>query len=102
MKRTRLRLHGFKSFVEPSDFVIEPGLTPMKQYSLLSEEDYLKAQDEFGQDSFTAMIGAEAIREILKNMDLPKLAQDMRDDIAGTESDLKLSLIHISEPTRPY
>jgi DNA-directed RNA polymerase subunit beta' len=78
------RVLYFESYI-----VIEPGLTPMKQYSLLSEEDYLKAQDEFGQDSFTAMIGAEAIREILKNMDLPKLAQDMRDDIAGTESDLK-------------
>ena len=78
------RVLYFESYI-----VIEPGLTPMKQYSLLSEEDYLHAQDEYGQDSFTAMIGAEAIREILKNMDLPKLAQDMRDDIGATESDLK-------------
>jgi len=78
------RVLYFESYI-----VIEPGLTPMKQYSLLSEEDYLKAQDEYGQDSFTAMIGAEAIREILKNMDLPKLADQMRDDIAATDSDLK-------------
>jgi DNA-directed RNA polymerase subunit beta' len=78
------RVLYFESYI-----VIEPGLTPMKQYSLLSEEDYLRAQDEYGQDSFTAMIGAEAIREILKSMDLPKLAADLREEIAGTDSDLK-------------
>ncbi len=78
------RVLYFESYI-----VIEPGLTPLKQYQLLSEEDYLKAQDEYGQDSFTAMIGAEAIREILKSMDLPKLAQDIREEISGTDSDLK-------------
>ncbi len=46
--------------------VLEPGLTPLQDRQLLSEEEYLKAQDEYGQDSFTAMIGAEAIREMLK------------------------------------
>ena len=44
----------------------------MKERQLLSEDEYLRAQDEYGQDSFTAMIGAEAIREILRNMDLPE------------------------------
>ncbi|MCA1951973.1 MAG: DNA-directed RNA polymerase subunit beta', partial [Hyphomicrobiales bacterium] len=78
------RVLYFESYI-----VIEPGLTPLKQYSLLSEEDYLRAQDEYGQDSFTAMIGAEAIREILKSMDLPKLAGDLREEIAATDSDLK-------------
>jgi len=78
------RVLYFESYI-----VIEPGLTPLKQYSLLSEEDYLHAQDEYGQDSFTAMIGAEAIREILKSMDLPKLAADLREEITGTDSDLK-------------
>ena len=46
--------------------VLEPGLTPLKDRQLLSEDEYLKAQDEYGEDSFTAMIGAEAIREMLK------------------------------------
>src|ERR1035437_7165366 len=46
--------------------VLEPGLTALKDRQLLSEDEYLKAQDEYGQDSFTAMIGAEAIRELLK------------------------------------
>src|SRR5674476_419605 len=46
--------------------VLEPGLTPLKDRQLLSEDEYLKAQEEFGPDSFTATIGAEANREMLK------------------------------------
>ena len=69
--------------------VIEPGLTPLKQYQLLSEDDVLRAQDEYGEDGFTAMIGAEAIREILISLDLPKIAVDLRQEIATTKSELK-------------
>jgi DNA-directed RNA polymerase subunit beta' len=69
--------------------VIEPGVTPLKQYQLLSEEDHLQAQDEFGDDSFTAMIGAEAIREMLKALDLQKIAADIREEVGQTDSDLK-------------
>ncbi len=58
--------------------VLEPGLTPLKDRQLLSEDEYLKAQDEYGQDSFTAMIGAEAIREMLKGLDLEKLQAELR------------------------
>ena len=55
--------------------VIEPGLTPLKERQLLSEDEYLRAQDEYGEDSFTAEIGAEAIREILLiGIDLEKIA----------------------------
>ena len=53
--------------------VLEPGLTALKDRQLLSEDEYLQAQDEYGQDSFTAMIGAEAIRELLKGLELEKL-----------------------------
>ena len=45
--------------------VTEPGLTPLKERQLLTEDEYLKAQDEFGEDSFTAKIGAEAIRDMM-------------------------------------
>ncbi|HXG78657.1 MAG TPA: DNA-directed RNA polymerase subunit beta' [Methyloceanibacter sp.] len=69
--------------------VIEPGLTALKPLQLLSEEDYLKAQEEFGEDSFTAMIGAEAIRELLKGLDLEKIAADLRVEIAESTSELK-------------
>jgi DNA-directed RNA polymerase subunit beta' len=69
--------------------VLEPGLTPLKDRQLLSEEDYTKAQDELGPDSFTAMIGAEAIREMLKALDLEKMAADLRQEIIETTSELK-------------
>jgi DNA-directed RNA polymerase subunit beta' len=69
--------------------VIEPGLTSLKPLQLLSEEEYLKAQDEFGEDSFTAAIGAEAIRELLKNLDLEKTRDELRREIAESTSELK-------------
>jgi DNA-directed RNA polymerase subunit beta' len=69
--------------------VLEPGLTPLKDRQLLSEEEYLKAQEEFGADSFTATIGAEAIREMLKALDLDKMQADLRADIGETDSDIK-------------
>ena len=57
----------FESFI-----VVEPGLTTLKKGQLISEEALLKAQEEFGEDAFTAGIGAEAVREILVNLDLKK------------------------------
>ena len=69
--------------------VLEPGLTALKDRQLLSEDEYLKAQDEYGQDSFTAMIGAEAIRELLKGLELEKLEQSLRAEMHETESDIK-------------
>ncbi len=63
--------------------VIEPGLTPLKERQLLSEDEYYKAQDEYGEDSFTAMIGAEAVRTLLGAIDLEKLRDDLRVEIAG-------------------
>src|SRR5512138_3420067 len=69
--------------------VLEPGLTALKDRQLLSEDEYLKAQDEYGQDSFTATIGAEAIRELLKGLELEKLEQTLRAEMQETESDIK-------------
>ncbi|WP_374304931.1 DNA-directed RNA polymerase subunit beta' [Methylocella sp.] len=78
------RILYFESYI-----VLDPGLTPLKDRQLLSEEDYLRAQDEYGQDSFTAMIGAEAIREILRNMDLPAIAEKLKIEIAQSTTELK-------------
>ncbi|MCC0019328.1 MAG: DNA-directed RNA polymerase subunit beta' [Rhodobiaceae bacterium] len=69
--------------------VIEPGLTPLKEFQLLSEDEYIDAQDQFGEDSFTAMIGAEAVREILRNLDLERLRDQLRVEIAESTSELK-------------
>ncbi|ESR27480.1 DNA-directed RNA polymerase subunit beta' [Lutibaculum baratangense] len=69
--------------------VIEPGLTPLKQYQLLSEEEYIEALDQYGEDAFTANIGAEAVRDILAGLDLQKIAADLRVEIAESTSELK-------------
>ncbi|MBA5777517.1 DNA-directed RNA polymerase subunit beta' [Stappia sp. F7233] len=69
--------------------VLEPGLTPLKQNQLLSEEDYIRAQDEYGEDAFTAMIGAEAIREMLMALDLEKERDQIRQEIIEATTELK-------------
>jgi DNA-directed RNA polymerase subunit beta' len=69
--------------------VIEPGVTTFKEKQLLSEEQYNQAIEEFGPDSFTAGIGAEAIRELLAAMDLAKLRDEIRQEIIESTSDLK-------------
>ena len=61
-----------------SFLVIEPGLTKLKKKQLISEDEYIKAQEEFGDDSFTASIGAEAIRELLVNLDLKAEKEKLR------------------------
>src|SRR3546814_17781473 len=50
--------------------VIEPGLTPLTKFQLLSEDQLMEAQDEHGADAFTAGIGAEAVRKLLEELDL--------------------------------
>src|SRR5438477_11174130 len=73
--------------------VIEPGLTPLKERQLLTEDEFYKAQDEYGNDSFTAEIGAEAIRKLLAAIDLEKLRDEIRGHLAevpGGEQQQKL------------
>ncbi|MBV44754.1 MAG: DNA-directed RNA polymerase subunit beta', partial [Rhodobiaceae bacterium] len=74
----------FENFI-----VMDPGLTPLKDLQLLSEDEYLDAQDEYGADNFKVGIGAEAIRILLENLDLEKISQDLRQEIKETTSELK-------------
>jgi DNA-directed RNA polymerase subunit beta' len=69
--------------------VLEPGVSPFKERQLLSEEQYNQALEEHGQDSFTAGIGAEAIREILTGMDLATIRDELRQEIAESTTELK-------------
>ena len=78
------RVLYFESYI-----VIEAGITPFQEGQLLSEEDYMNAQDEYGEDAFTAGIGAEAIREILMGMDLEAIAEQLRREIAEATTELK-------------
>ena len=67
------RVLYFESFI-----IVEPGLTTLKKGDLISEEQLIKAQEEFGEDAFQAGIGAEAVREILLNLDLPMEQKKLR------------------------
>ncbi|MDH4386671.1 MAG: DNA-directed RNA polymerase subunit beta' [Caulobacter sp.] len=69
--------------------VTEPGLTPLKQHQLLSEDEFMRFQDDFGDDSFSAEIGAEAIFGLLKGIDLPKEAERLREELAVATSEIK-------------
>src|SRR5258708_19159693 len=59
------RVLYFESYV-----VIEPGLTALEKFQLLTEDELLAAQDEYGEDAFSARIGAEAVRTMLMDLDL--------------------------------
>ncbi len=79
------RVLYFESYV-----VTEPGLTSLAERQILSEDEYLEAQAEFGEDSFTAGIGAEAVREMLMNLDLEAEIERTRFDMGETGSELKM------------
>jgi DNA-directed RNA polymerase subunit beta' len=78
------RILYFENYV-----VIEPGLTPLKRHQLLSEEQYLNAQDEFGEEAFQASIGAEALRTMLSAIDLEQERVTMMADLKETASEAK-------------
>ena len=85
-----MTLKGLERILYFENYVVtEPGLTPLKEGELLTEEQYLLAQDEYGEDSFTAMIGAEAIRDMLVALDLEKLSEQLRQEIAEATTELK-------------
>ena len=69
--------------------VVEPGLTPLKQNELLSEEQVMRYKEEYGEDSFTCGIGAEAVRDMLKSLDLAKEREQMRADLVEATSEAK-------------
>jgi DNA-directed RNA polymerase subunit beta' len=69
--------------------VMEPGLTPLEKFQLLTEDELLDAQDEYGEDAFSAGIGAEAIRVLLEGLDLEGEREDLLKELAETKSELK-------------
>ncbi|WP_051249270.1 DNA-directed RNA polymerase subunit beta' [Inquilinus limosus] len=74
----------FESFV-----VVEPGLTALKKNQLLTEDEYLRAQDEYGEDAFTAKIGAEALKGMLSGIDLAEERVKVREELRETGSEAK-------------
>jgi DNA-directed RNA polymerase subunit beta' len=69
--------------------VTEPGMTPLNRGQLLSEDDYLAKTEEYG-DEFTAMMGAEGVRALLANLDVPNEIETIRAELAATGSETKI------------
>ncbi|MFN3543550.1 MAG: DNA-directed RNA polymerase subunit beta' [Thiobacillus sp.] len=78
------RVLYFEGFV-----VVEPGMTPLVRGQLLTEEDYLAKLEEYG-DEFKALMGAEAIRELLRSINLHTEVETLHSEISKTTSDTKL------------
>ncbi len=78
------RVLYFESYI-----VTEPGLTPLEKYQLLTEDEMLDAQDEYGEDAFTAGIGAEAVKHMLMDLDLEREREELLEELATTKSTLK-------------
>ena len=78
------RVLYFESFV-----VIEPGLTPLMMRQLLTEADYLRAQDEFGGDAFVAQTGVEAVKHLLATLDLESERANLRTALTETDSETR-------------
>ena len=73
--------------------VVEPGLTDLKKGDIISEEEYIDYQDQYGEDSFSAAIGAEAIEQMLLNIDLETDYKQLKIELSETKSELKKTKI---------
>ncbi len=78
------RVLYFESYI-----VTEPGITALEKFQLLTEDELLDAQDEYGEDAFTAGIGAEAVKIMLMDLDLEQERKDLLDELETTKSALK-------------
>ena len=78
------RILYFEAFV-----VVEPGMTPLERGQLLTDETYLEAIEEYG-DEFDARMGAEAVRDLLTSLDLSVEVAQVREDISATNSETKI------------
>ena len=78
------RVLYFEAFI-----VVDPGMTPLEKGQLLSDETYLNVVEEYG-DEFDARMGAEAVQELLRSIDVAKEIEVIREDIDGTNSETKI------------
>ena len=72
--------------------VIDPGMTPLKRGQIMSDDDYLSKTEEYGDD-FHALMGAEAVRELLRTIDIDREVETLRAELKATGSDAKIKKI---------
>jgi DNA-directed RNA polymerase subunit beta' len=68
--------------------VVDPGMTPLKKFSIMSEDDYEAKHAEYG-DEFTALMGAEGVKRLLEDMDIDAEIDKLRNDMTGSELKIK-------------
>ncbi|MEK8053587.1 DNA-directed RNA polymerase subunit beta' [Ideonella sp. DXS22W] len=68
--------------------VVDPGMTPLKKFSIMTEEDYDAKRAEFGEE-FVALMGAEGVQKLLADMDLDVEIDRLRNDMTGSELKVK-------------
>ncbi len=73
--------------------VIEPGMTPLKRCTIMPEEEYYAKVEEYGEGEFVAVMGAEAIRELLRTINVDREAETLRVDLKATGSEAKIKKI---------
>ena len=69
--------------------VLDPKNTPLKKRDLLTDEEYIDLQEQYGRDAFEAGIGAEAVRVLLEEVDLDKLDDELRAELRESVSETK-------------
>ena len=69
--------------------VTDPVSSPFNEGELLTEDQYEKAQDEYGADAFSAEMGAEAIQALLQNLDLGSICKQLRDELVNVTSEAR-------------
>ena len=69
--------------------VTDPGKTDLEVGQLLTEEEFYELADQHGPSAFTALMGGEAIRDLLRNLDLEILCARLREDMIETNSEAK-------------
>ena len=67
--------------------IVDPGATELRAGQIITEDQYREAQETFGEDSFKAGMGGDAIRELLRKADIVKLGDDIRKQLETCESD---------------
>lgn len=72
--------------------VIEPGMTPLKRGQIMSDDDFIAKTEEYG-DEFKALMGAEAVRELLRTIDINRDVETLRAELKATSSDAKIKKI---------
>jgi DNA-directed RNA polymerase subunit beta' len=66
--------------------VTDPGRTPLDEKQLLTDQEYIQAMEEYGDESFVAKMGAEALRDVLSVMDMPSTVLELQEAMRSTKS----------------